>query len=125
MRQPGLKKAGLLAMALFYIVAGINHFANSVRYIAIMPQRLPFQVALVYISGFFEILFGLLLLPDTTRRSAAVGIILLLIAVYPANIQMAINYYRAGDPSFWLTILRLPLQLVLIAWGYQYTKEKQ
>lgn len=111
-------------MALLYITAGINHFANRDVYISIMPPWLSYQRLLVYISGVFEILFGILLLPEATRHFAAWMIILLLIAVYPANIQMAINYYNSGNSHFWITIIRLPLQFVLIWWAYQYTKQQ-
>lgn len=110
-------------MALLYIAAGINHFVNTNMYVSIMPPWLPQTMMLVYVSGVFEILFGLLLIPSSTRTFAAWGIILLLIAVFPANIQMSVNYYRSQHPYFWLTILRLPLQFVLIWWAYLYTKK--
>lgn len=123
MRQLKLKKAGLYVMTLLYIVAGINHFAKTDVYISIMPPWLSYKRLLVYVSGGCEILFGILLLAATTRRLGAWAIILLLIAVYPANIQMAVNYYRSGSSYFWITILRLPLQFILIWWAYQYTKK--
>lgn len=87
----------------------------------IMPPWLPWHLQLVYISGLFEILLGLLLLPELTRSWAAWGIIALLIAVFPANIQMMLNYYHRHLPGLWLTIVRLPLQGVLIWWAWSYT----
>ncbi len=119
------RKLWLYVMSLFYIIAGVNHFAHKEMYLSIMPLWLPFGVALVYVSGVFEILFGILMLPSITRRFAAWGILLLLIAVFPANIQMSINYYRDSNPDFWLTVLRLPLQFVLIWWAHQYAKQKR
>jgi uncharacterized membrane protein len=112
-------------MAVLYIVAGINHFCNTAGYLSIMPALIPYKTALVYISGCCEIVFGALLFNKRTRHIAAWLIIILLIAVYPANIQMCINYYRNNNPYFWLTVLRLPLQFLLIWWAYIYTKKRK
>ncbi len=109
-------------MAALYIAAAINHFLNVAMYISIIPSWLPDKLLLSNISGAFEIIFGILLLPTTTRRFAAWGIILLLIAVYPANIQMSINYYRENNPYFWITLIRLPLQFLLIWWAWVYSR---
>ena len=111
-------------MAISYMAAGINHFWHSSVYMAIMPPWLPFSAALVYISGVFEFMLGLLLFPAGTRRMAAWGIVALLIAVFPANIQMAINYYHEHNPNLWLAIARLPLQVVLVWWAWLYTRKK-
>ncbi len=111
-------------MAALYVMAGINHFVHPAMYIAIMPSFLPVSSsgALVVISGVCEILFGILLLPPQTRKMAAWGIIALLVAVFPANIQMAVNFYRENNPQTWLAYLRLPLQIVLIIWALLYTR---
>ena len=109
-------------MTAFYITAGLNHFLNPGFYAKILPPRLPYPNLIVTVSGLCELLFGLLLLPVVTRPFAAWAIILLLIAVFPANLQMTINYYHTDRPGLWLTILRLPLQLLLIYWAYLYTK---
>jgi uncharacterized membrane protein len=109
-------------MAVAYVLAGINHFIHPQTYLAIMPRWLPAPAVLVFISGVLEILFGLLLLPALTRRLAAWGLILLLIAVFPANIQMLVNYSEEEHPRLWLAIVRLPIQLVLVWWAYQYTR---
>lgn len=109
-------------MASLYAAAGINHFVNPQTYLAIMPPWLPAHSFLVFISGLLELILGVLLFFTPTRRLAAWGIILLLIAVFPANIQMTINYEREEHPNFWLSVLRLPLQFLLIWWAYQYTK---
>jgi len=117
-----LKNYMLYGMAALYIVAGINHFVNPAGYIKILPPRLPYPGLIIIISGICEILFALFLLPVITRRFAAWAIILLLIAIFPANLQMTMNYYNTNNPGLWLTILRLPLQGLLIYWAYQYTK---
>lgn len=119
-----MRKASLYLMALIYLLAGVNHFIHPGTYLKIMPPWMPYPEQLVFISGVFEIALALLLLPAATRRVAAWGIIILLIAVFPANIQMSINYYRENNPNFWITLLRLPLQFVLIWWAYGFTKRR-
>jgi uncharacterized membrane protein len=112
----------LYSMVIFYVAAGINHFWHPRMYKSIMPPYLPYHLPLVYISGICEIAFALLLLPAFTRWLAAWLIIAMLIAIFPANIQMAINYSRRHNPYTWLAILRLPIQLLLIAWAWPFTK---
>jgi uncharacterized membrane protein len=117
-----MKGVLFFSMVLFYLAAGSWHFIHPQFYIKIMPPWLPQPLQLVYISGACEIVLALLLIPRLTRTTAAWGIIVLLFAVFPANIQMMLNYYRADDPFLWAAILRLPLQLVLIRWAWEYTK---
>ena len=110
-------------MSMFYIFAGINHFIHPFFYKKIMPPYIPWHMQLIYASGILETLFGILLIPLRTRRLAAWGIILLLIAVFPANINMMLSYLREENTNLWITILRLPLQIVLIWWAYTFTKK--
>jgi uncharacterized membrane protein len=109
-------------MALLYIAAGIYHFVNPRMYLRIMPPYLNFHSALVYISGICEIVFGLLLIPESIRQIGAWLIIGLLILIFPANIQMAINFKKRHNPYLWLALVRLPLQVILIWWAWNYTK---
>jgi uncharacterized membrane protein len=118
-----LKTLSRALLALLVITAGIFHFLRPQPFVSIVPNYLPRPLALVYISGFFEILGGIGLLIPRTRRWAAWGLIALFIAVFPANINMAVNQiplngvvYPAGN---WL---RLPLQGALIAWAYWHAK---
>jgi uncharacterized membrane protein len=104
-----------------FVLAGANHFFNSDFYTRIMPAYLPWHLFLVYLSGLFEILLGILLVVPKTTRPAAWGLIALLIAVFPANINMAVSSDQFPEYSFAALLLRLPLQLVLIAWVYVYT----
>ncbi len=104
------------------MAAGANHFIHPDMYRKIMPPWLGWQTTLIRVSGVGEILFGLLLIPHITRPIAAWGIIVLLVAVFPANIQMTINYLHKNDAWLWITILRLPLQFVLIWWAHLFTK---
>lgn len=119
-----IKNILLYLMGAFYILAGINHFRNPDPYLSIMPAYIPYHLEMVQLSGIIEIILGILILIKTTRRWAAWGIILLLIAVFPANIQMAVDYYQQSNPYLWLALVRLPLQLLLILWAYIYTYNK-
>jgi uncharacterized membrane protein len=102
------------------VLAGANHFIDPAPYVAMMPGALPLPLELVYISGAFEILGGLGLILPRTRRLAGWGLIALFIAVFPANLNMAINHLPLGDRPVpeWALWGRLPLQLVLIAWAW-------
>ncbi len=112
---------GRYLYAAIYIGAGINHFLNPDFYVAIVPPYLPWPLALVYLSGVAEIALGTLLLFKRWAAMAAWGIIALLIAVFPANVHMALHpeTYAFSPALLWL---RLPLQGVLIAWAYLYTR---
>ena len=110
-------------MILLYAAAGINHFIHPTIYLKIMPPWLPLHKELVLISGVAEILFALMLIFPFSRRLGAWVIIVLLIAVFPANIQMMLNYIQEDNPSLWIAILRLPLQLLSIYWAYTFTKK--
>src|SRR5690349_9683158 len=84
----------LFSMFLLYFLSGIIHFIHPEPYRRIMPSWLPYHDELVFISGVCEILLAILLVFPSTRKMGAWGIILLLIAVFPANIQMTINYFK-------------------------------
>lgn len=105
-----------------FALAGVYHFVNPDFYLKIMPPILPQPLFLVYLSGIFEILLGIaLLVPKYTRR-AAFGLIALLIAVFPANIHMALNTELFPEHSAAALYLRLPVQLVLIALAFWFTR---
>jgi len=109
-------------MAALYVAAGAGHFIMTRAYVRIMPDYCPAHRELVLVSGAAEIAGGLGLLVPPTRRTAAWGIILLLIAVFPANLWMVQHPERYPNVPLWISWLRLPLQLALIAWAWQYTK---
>lgn len=120
MRQ-WIKPALRLLIGGLFVGVGVLHFADPAPFMKIMPAWLPLHLELVYISGAFEILGGLGLIVPATRRFAAWGLIALLVAVFPANINMAINeIYVGGMPHEpWLLWARLPMQLVFalgVAW---------
>jgi len=101
--------------ALFFVAAGLGHFIIPSFYLAMMPPWLPAPLLMVQLSGVAEIAGGVGLLIPRVRRLAGIGLVLLLIAVFPANIQMLQNARAAGTPELALWI-RLPFQLLFIAW---------
>ena len=103
--------------------AGVNHFLAQEFYARMMPPYLPWHLFLVYLSGLAEIALGGLLLVPRLKRLAAWGLIALLIAVFPANIHMAVHpdlFPEIGAAMLWA---RLPVQAFLIAWAYAYTRD--
>ncbi len=123
-----INKISIYIMAYFYINVGVKHFTDPNWFLYIIPPYLTsVGLELVYISGVFEILLGLLLLFSKYRKIAGYGIILLLIAVYPANIYLAFNeepQKLIGISSFAASWIRLPIQFILIAIAYYQSKLK-
>ncbi len=116
---------GILAVCI--TIVGITHFIRPEQYARIVPPQLPHPVALVHISGVFEILGGIGLVIPWISVAAAWGLIALFIAVFPANINQAMNSIPiAGIPHhpilYWV---RLPFQAVLIAWAWWYTRNPE
>lgn len=81
-----------------------------------MPPWLPAHEMLNWISGAAEILGGIGVLISRTRRTAGFGLIFLLIAVFPANLHIALNGWPGMDIPQWVLFARLPFQLLFIAW---------
>lgn len=119
-----MKTALRWLLTVFMVGAGANHFIVPGTYAAMIPDALPAHLALVYISGVAEIAGGLGLILPATRRLAAWGLIALLVAVFPANVNMAVNHLPLGDRPVepWLLWARLPLQAILIAWAWWFTR---
>lgn len=117
-----IKQISRYVCGAFYVAAGLNHFINTGFYVSIMPPYLPWHLALVYISGVAEIALGAMLLVRRWSALAAWGLVALLVAVFPANVHMAMHpelYPWASPATLWL---RLPLQAVLVAWAYWYAR---
>jgi uncharacterized membrane protein len=103
----------------FFVFAGIMHFVIPRQYEAIMPRRLPAHRALVYASGAAEIAGGAGVMHPRTRRLASWWSVATLLAVFPANVNMAINADRfkkvpGGPMALWL---RLPVQALFVWWA--------
>ena len=104
-------------LAAFFVTTGVLHFVRPDGFARIVPPSLPYPLALVYISGAAEILGGVGLLVPALRPWAGLWLVALLVAVFPANVYMAVAPERAGFgvAPLWLW-LRLPLQPLLIVW---------
>ena len=113
----------IYVMSILYIVVGIKHFTDPSFFLNIMPDYLTYQLELVYLSGFFEILFGVLLIFKSTRFYASWGIILLLLAVFPANIFLYTS--EIAQESLGISknqaLIRLPFQIPLILLAYWHS----
>ena len=101
---------------------GVDHFLNPDFYLSIMPPAFPLHSEAVYISGFFEVLGGVCVLIPRLRKIAGWGLVALLVAVYPANIYMAITPEAFPDLSISLLYTRLPLQFIFFYWAYSVTQ---
>jgi uncharacterized membrane protein len=111
---------------LTFVTAGLLHFRAPQVYERIMPPYLPLHRELVLLSGAFEVLGGLGMFPERTRRAAGIGLILLLIAAWPANVQMLLDARAAGKPCWWVTLLwlRLPMQPALMWWVWKVSRSR-
>jgi uncharacterized membrane protein len=109
-------------LAIFFVLAGANHFINAGFYLQMMPPYLPWHLFLVYLSGIGEIVLGIMVLIPGLTSIAGWGLIALLIAVFPANIHMALHpdlFPNISPVALWI---RLPFQAVFIAWAYWSTR---
>jgi uncharacterized membrane protein len=105
-------------VAIAMVSVGVLHFTDPEPFVRIVPAFLPAKLELVWLSGAAEILLGVGLLPTLTRRWASLGLVALFIAVFPANINMAINEVQLNPESpipVWAMWARLPFQLLFIA----------
>ena len=124
-----LERPLLYVMGVGYVVAGALHFVVPHLYVQIVPPVLPRPMLLVYLSGVAEVLLGIGVMVPRTRRVAAWGIVLWLVAVFPANVYMATHDVVVeggpawvGDPSDAARWGRLPVQAVLVLWAWWYTR---
>jgi uncharacterized membrane protein len=117
------KTISRFVFAVSFVGAGIAHFVNPNFYLKIMPPYIPQHQLMVDLSGVAEILLGVMLMVPQLQRIAGWGLILLLIAVFPANIYAYQHQdLFPGDPHPLLHLLRLPLQGLLILWAFWYTR---
>jgi uncharacterized membrane protein len=115
------KPRNVFFLSAFFVVAGLMHFVIPDRYTGIMPPWIPYPLQMVYVSGVAEMLGGIGLLVPAVRRAAGVGLIILLIAVFPANVQMLADAVQSGSSLAYsaLLFLRLPLQPLFIVWVWR------
>ena len=110
-------------LAVGMVLAGAMHFRAPRAYEAMVPAWLPAHRTLVYVSGAFEVLGGLGVLVPATQSFAAWGLVALFVAVFPANVNMAVHRLPLGGRAVppWVLWARLPLQGVFIAWAWALT----
>ena len=128
-----VKRVALGLRAVAMVAVGALHFVDPQPFVRIVPSWFvgsgpnaeAYALWLVWISGVAEIAGGLGVLLPRTRRAAAWGLIALYVAVFPANLYMAIEQIQL-DPEHpmpdWLFWVRLPFQLLFIAWAYWFTR---
>ncbi|MEE8375872.1 MAG: DoxX family protein [Acidimicrobiia bacterium] len=121
------RRALLWLMSAFYVANGVNHFISPDAYLQIIPDFVPVPLAVVYVSGVVEIILGVAVLFGPTRMMAAWGLIILLVVVFPANINVAVNdlVFLGEEPNSLVNWLRLPVQAVLIVWAWWYTRVRR
>lgn len=120
-----LKTIMKFLLGIFFVSAGVMHFVNPDFYMKIMPPYLPWHVGLVYLSGVIEIVLGIMVIIPKYTRLAAWGLIALLLAVFPANIYAALNPQVMPDVNPVAQWIRLPFQLVFIAWAWWFTRAER
>jgi uncharacterized membrane protein len=119
-----IKRISLIILVIFYLAAGINHFYNPSSYIRIIPHYIPYPKLINSLAGFFELLFAFMLTFSKTRRFAAWGIILMLIAFLPVHIQMVkdapifLGVLKVTPLLAWVRLVVLQPLLVIWAWWY-------
>ena len=118
-----LKFITILIMSCFYMNVGVKHFVEPEWFLQIMPPNFPHHYQAVYWSGFFELLFGFLLINPKTRFIAGWGIIFVMITVFPANLYLAVNDGAVMGISKELAWGRLPFQYVFIGLAYWHTQD--
>ena len=118
-----LKFITILIMSCFYMNVGVKHFIEPEWFLQIMPPNFPYHYQAVYWSGFFELLFGFLLINPKTRFIAGWGIIFVMITVFPANLYLAVNDGAVMGISKELAWGRLPFQYVFIGLAYWHAQD--
>lgn len=110
------------AAAFAFLFTGISHFTNPARFIEMMPPFIPAHAEMVIISGIAEIAGAVGLMIPATRRAAGIGLLALLVAIFPANVYVAVAGKTVqGMPSAaWYYWVRLPFQYVYMVWIYLF-----
>lgn len=113
------RRFGLAFVFLWFLIGGIAHFVATDTEVRLVPPYIPWPLAAVWVSGAFELLGALGLLFTATRRAAGIGLFALTVCVTPVHIYMLQRPDLFAVP-YWALVLRLPLQvalLALIAWS--------
>ena len=118
------KLTTIYIMSIAYAYVGVRHFIDPDFFLAIMPNYLTFHLEFVYLSGLAEVILGLMLLSKKTQKTGAIGLIILLILVFPANIHLVQS--ELSQSILGVTknqsIYRLPFQGLFILIAYWHSK---
>lgn len=124
-RMKTVKKLLLYLLVAFYLFMGSMHFVNAQQYFSMLPPWLPAHSFLISLSGIVEIALALLLIPIKTRAIAAKLIIAMLVLFFFAiHVPESIRFYQTSNEKFITSIIRLPIQLLFIAWAWLFTKKQ-
>ena len=119
-----VRSVAAVLLGIMFLAAGANHFANTDFYLSMMPDYLPWHREAVHVSGLLEMVGGAAVLIRAVRPAAGLFLCALLVAVFPANVEMAMHPedFPAFSPvTLWA---RLPLQAVLIFWAWWATRDR-
>ena len=124
MMRETLKNITVYSLSLLYVGVGFKHFIDIDFFLVIVPPYIPYPELMVYTSGLFEIVLGVLLVPRKTRKYGALGLLVLLIAVFPANIYLFTS--EIAQNTFGISrqdaLIRLPFQVPLLLLAYWHSK---
>ena len=109
-----LRYVGLAIVFCWFFFGGIAHFTATDFFVAIVPPWWPWALMAVYVSGVFEILLAVAILPPKTRELAGWGLIVLTLAVTPANVHMYLNAEQFPEASETMLAIRLVIQVMLL-----------
>lgn len=119
-----VKNSLLYLLAVLFLFMGTMHFIMPEQYFAMMPSWLPWHTLLIFTSGIVEIALAVLLIPIKTRSiSAKLIIAMLVIFFFVIHVPESIGYYQTGNKNFAASLIRLLIQLLLIAWAWLFTKK--
>jgi uncharacterized membrane protein len=117
-----LQQISLYVMSAIYIIAGVNHFKNPKFYTGIMPSFLPAHQMLNVVSGVAEVILGAGLLFAASRQVSAYLIMAMLIAFFLIHIPHLFHPPKMAQGKYWVIVLRIPIQFVLIYWAWVVSK---
>ncbi len=119
------KQVSLYLQVTLYLIAGINHFINPEFYLSILPNWFPLQSEAVFISGIAEIVLALgLIHPKTQKVSAFLITAMLIVFLLLVHIPMLFNFHGFNDTVWWIAVIRIPVQFVLIKWSWYFVKNR-
>jgi uncharacterized membrane protein len=114
--ESNVRRVARWLLVIGFVVQGVNHFVADEFLLRMIPPWLPWPALMVYASGVAEIVLGIAVVPRRTRRLAGWGLLALLAAVFPANLQMALHPEAWPHVPAWLLWARLPLQPLFMLW---------